>query len=170
LIAVTALFSDKMTLILTVVRHAQSAGKQSGQHDFDRVLTEDGMAWAQVLKNKLPAAIPPVDIIIASSAKRVRQTVQPLLEGFALAEGQCHFQNELYEATARDWLATLQPLIETQHHILLAGHNPVLSHLVSGWTCQVFDLHPGQAISLEFQSPNDLRLAGMGTILYNLHE
>ncbi len=159
-----------MTLIITVIRHAQSAGKQSGQHDFDRVLTEDGQRRVQALKNKLPITIPPVDIIIASAATRVRQTIQPLIPAWRLSDTQCLFETELYEASSGDWMHTLQPLTTTHHHILLGGHNPGLSHLVSRWTGQVFDLIPGQVIGLEFSDPNDILVSGKCKLIYNLHD
>jgi phosphohistidine phosphatase SixA len=120
--AIPALFSDKMTLTITVVRHAQSAGKQSGQHDFDRVLTEGGQRWVATLKKKLPDTVPPIDILIASAATRVKQTVQPLIPALGLSGTQCRFENELYEATSDDWIRTLQPLITTHH---LAYHHLV---------------------------------------------
>lgn len=159
-----------MTLTITVVRHAQSAGKQSGQHDFDRVLTEDGQRWVAVLKKKLPDTLPPIDILIASAATRVKQTVQPLMPALGLSDTQCLFENELYEAASGDWIRTLQPLITTHHHVLVAGHNPGLSHLVSRWSGQMFDLIPGQVVGLEFSDPHGVMSVGMARLIYNLHE
>lgn len=159
-----------MTLTITVVRHAQSAGKQSGQQDFDRVLTEGGQRWVATLKKKLPDTVPPIDILIASAATRVKQTVQPLIPALGLSDTKCRFENELYEATSGDWIRTLQPLITTHHHILLAGHNPGLSHLVSRWSGQIIDLIPGQVAGLEFSDPYDIMSVGMARLIYNIHE
>ena len=159
-----------MTLVITVIRHAQSAGKQSGQHDFDRVLTEDGQLRVLALKNKLPITIPAVDLIIASAATRVRQTIQPLISVLGLSDTQCHFKTELYEASSGDWIHTLQPLTTIHHHILLGGHNPGLSHLVSRWTGRVYDLIPGQVIGLEFSDLNDILAYGKCKLIYNLHD
>lgn len=83
---------------------------------------------------------------------------------------QCLFEPELYEATSGDWIRTLQPLTAKHHHILLGGHNPGLSDLVSGWTGRTFDLIPGQVVGLEFNDPQDIVASGKCKLIFDLHD
>ena len=46
-------FSSQMTKVLLILRHAQSAGKQSGQLDYDRSLTVEGEEIARALGKKI---------------------------------------------------------------------------------------------------------------------
>jgi len=68
-------FPDQMTKVIAVLRHAQSAGKQSGQRDYDRVLTPEGVASINKLGKKLSEQGWKPDFVLGSSATRVQQTV-----------------------------------------------------------------------------------------------
>ena len=68
-------FCNQMTRKLFVLRHAQSAGKQSRQRDYDRDLTAVGEAKAKALGKKIKKENINIDLILSSDAVRTQRTV-----------------------------------------------------------------------------------------------
>ena len=144
-------FFVSMTKIITVLRHAQSAGKQSGQHDYDRPLTPAGENSVRILGKNLSHLGFRPDLILSSSSNRTRQTAEILNEFLGLGTDKITFKKELYEGMTFDWQENIRGLSNGIQHVMLIGHNPWLSVLASGFTDNLIDLGACALASFEFE-------------------
>jgi phosphohistidine phosphatase len=71
--------------------------------------------------------------VVASTAARVRQTVEGLIEPVDW-RGEVHLSPRLYAAAPADILAVLQDVPDRVERVMVVGHNPGLEDLVRGLT------------------------------------
>ena len=134
-----------MSLSLYLVRHAQSADKQSGQSDHDRALTPYGMMQAEQLGKIFFRRQYFFDKIICSTARRTVQTWQQMAKHFQHIDLKNVFHESLlYEGTAIDYEDLVKSQESTLKHLLIVGHNPSISQ-VAHLFCRNIDenFHPG---------------------------
>ncbi len=117
--------------LLTLVRHAKSSWKNTGQSDHDRILNDrgerDSPEMATRLKNR--GCIP--DLILCSSAVRTQQTAQYLMDAFALHDGLLRVHRSLYLCSPQTILQEVAAVEAGVRHIMIVGHNPGLEQLSS---------------------------------------
>lgn len=157
-----------MTKVIAVLRHAQSAGKQSGQRDYDRALSSSGEVQARNLGKKLSGHLFQTDLILSSSAARTRQTVGLVNEFFRFPEDKILFKNELYEALMSDWMHHIHELPADLNHVTLVGHNPWLSMLASSFAGTVMDLLPCELAVFEFMKESWSEISDPGKPILNI--
>ena len=112
---------------LHLLRHAKSSWKDNVE-DHQRGLSRRGRLAARRVGAHLPAAVGRLDLVLASSALRTRQTLDLVLVRFA-ARPRILIEDELYLASAERLLERLRRLAEEDRNILLIGHNPGLREL-----------------------------------------
>jgi phosphohistidine phosphatase len=112
---------------LHLLRHAKSSRKQDVD-DHARRLSKRGRNEAGRVGKFLPAAVEPLDLVLASSAARTRETLDLALAGFA-ARPRVLVEDELYLAGAERLLTRLRRLAEDVQAVLVIGHNPGLHEL-----------------------------------------
>jgi phosphohistidine phosphatase len=78
-------------------------------------------------------------IILASPAKRVKQTVDGMLEKMTF-KGKVEYIDSLYLAEPAAYLATLQSIADKYERVLIVGHNPGLEGLLQILSGQVESL------------------------------
>ncbi len=142
-----------MSKIIFVLRHAQSAGKQGGQPDYDRVLTPFGEAAARMLGKKLSEGNFSPDLILASAAMRCRQTTALVNESLRISEQKILLEKDLYEGLMTHWMDHIHMIAEDAKSVLLVGHNPWLSMLASNFAGNMLELEPCELIG--FECPSD---------------
>ncbi len=119
---------------LTLLRHAKSGWDDPLLRDFDRPLNDRGRRAAVTIGKWLRSArrqgvMPDFDLVSASPAVRVRQTIDGVEDGLGSRLAP------LYDA--RIYLSSSATLVElvagfADHHVnaLLVGHNPGLEDLL----------------------------------------
>ena len=112
---------------LHLLRHAKSSWKDNVE-DHRRGLSRRGREAARRVGEHLPAAVGPLDLALASSALRTRQTLDLVLARFA-PRPRILIEDELYLASAERLLERLRRLAEEDRNVLLIGHNPGLREL-----------------------------------------
>lgn len=120
------------TLIL--MRHGAAVDAEDGD-DYGRALTAEGRKDVSRQAMRLVEASVP-DCIIASSALRTSETAL-LMASFLKQELTVLLKPSLYHASANDYLALIQQQSATLKKLLIIGHNPAISALVSLLTGQV---------------------------------
>lgn len=135
-----------MSKKIIVVRHAQTAGKQAGQRDYDRLLTPEGKAQARKIGLELVRNAVPPDILISSNAVRARQTTALINESTRVPASHVLLLDTLYEAETGTWMEHLQQLDNNLHTVVCIGHNPTLSCLASELARRPIDLAPGARV------------------------
>lgn len=114
---------------LGLLRHAKSEWDDTAQRDFDRGLNARGRKGARVIGRHIREHGPMWDLVLASPAVRVTET----LEGAQLP------QEPIYDQ--RLYLASYDTIIETieahagkgddeAHSVLIVGHNPGLQDVL----------------------------------------
>lgn len=116
-----------MTHTLVLLRHAK-AEPYGGLGDKQRALAPRGRNQASAFGDRLAAEAGPFDVAIVSGALRTRETYR-LLAGQSDQYPAPVISEDLYEATARRLLTTLQQLPEEAGSVIVVGHEPVMSTL-----------------------------------------
>lgn len=145
---------------LLVLRHAKSSWSQPGATDFQRPLNERGRAAASQMGNKLRAEQMQVDIILASTALRVRETLELLLPAWQHT-GPVVWEEQLYHASPQTLTQHLSALDSSWSSALVVGHNPGLSEFVSQLTGSAVEMPTTSIAVLECKAddwPSALRL------------
>lgn len=114
---------------LTILRHAKSSWDDPDLDDFDRPLNDRGRKAAQRMGRELRERGFHFDLVLASPAARVRDTLDNLQKAFELA-GPIRFEPSVYLAPPELLLQLVWGLPETTERPLLVGHNPGLQQLV----------------------------------------
>ncbi|RRD58514.1 histidine phosphatase family protein [Comamonadaceae bacterium OH2545_COT-014] len=120
-----------MDLILW--RHAEAHDPQPGQSDLDRALTPRGQRQAARMAQWLHRRLPADTRILASPARRTVQTVQALHALGRASHPRRPWQphEALAPGAAPAHVLTLAGWPESQHPVLLVGHQPTLGQTVA---------------------------------------
>ena len=116
---------------LFVLRHAKSSWHDSSLDDHDRPLAPRGRRAAEALADHMATIDPPPALVLCSTARRARETLEPVRERLS-AGIEVRFEEDLYGAPAPLLLARLRLVPEETPSVLLVGHNPGVEDLVRG--------------------------------------
>lgn len=121
-----------MTL-LTIVRHAKSSWGDSGLADFDRPLNNRGRDAARRVGEELKKRGFRFDLVIASPARRVRETLDRMEKGYG-EQLPVEFDDQVYGASEQALFDLVRRIPERAHAPMLIGHNPGLQELLLALT------------------------------------
>jgi phosphohistidine phosphatase len=111
-----------------VLRHAKSSWDDPQMGDHDRPLAGRGRrAGAAIAQHMRAAGLAP-ELVICSTARRTRETLE-LLEP-AVGAAETRLEEHVYGASATDLLELLRGMPEDVDSVLLIGHNPGVQQLV----------------------------------------
>jgi phosphohistidine phosphatase len=116
---------------LFVLRHAKSSWNNASMADHDRPLNARGRRAAELLAAHIGALDPPPALVLASTARRVRETIDPLLARLP-AGAEVLIEDDLYGAAAPDVVVRLRRVPDATPSVLVVAHNPGLEDLVRG--------------------------------------
>jgi phosphohistidine phosphatase len=115
---------------LMLLRHAKSDWTASGARDHERPLNPRGHETAPKMGAYMARHALVPDLVLASTATRVRQTVDHVLPAFEKAPKVVH-EARLYESKGEHLLAVLKETPRSVHSLLLVGHNPGMAELAA---------------------------------------
>ena len=118
---------------LTILRHAKSDWNDPHLEDFNRPLNDRGWKSARRIGRELEKRGTKFDLVIASPAARVRETIDGLTEKLPL-NVEIRFEPRMYAATQEMLLSIVRDIRENSHAPLLVGHNPGLQQLIVALT------------------------------------
>src|SRR5207247_10232212 len=113
--------------MLRLLRHAKASWKKEVD-DHERPLNRRGREAARRVGQALPATVGTLYLILCSSARRTRETMELVIAEFG-ARPRSVLEDELYEATKHELMSRLRRLPEDIGNVLLIGHNPGLHQL-----------------------------------------
>lgn len=114
---------------LTLLRHAKSGWDDPVARDFDRPLNMRGRRAARTVGWEMRAQGLRFDRAIASPARRVRETLSDISDGYG-SDLAPAFDERLYLASAEMLLELVQDTEEGVERLLLVGHNPGLEQIM----------------------------------------
>ena len=118
---------------LAILRHAKSSWDEPQVADFDRPLNERGQKAARRIGRELTKRGATFDMVLASPATRVRETLEAVQKEFEPDAAIC-FERDIYLADEGTLLEMVRGIPETVQAPLLIGHNPGLQELVLALT------------------------------------
>jgi phosphohistidine phosphatase len=113
---------------LTLLRHAKSDWTNKAASDFDRPLNARGHRGAQAIGRELARQGMAFDIVLASPAARVVETVDDVAKGYGRPLSPI-YDRRLYLASPAILLAIVRETDDAAERLLLVGHNPGLEAL-----------------------------------------
>lgn len=119
---------------LIVVRHAKSSWKEP-LPDLDRPLNGRGRRnapkMAARVRTHLEDAGRRADLLLASPARRARDTANVFAETLGVGNPQLRREDRLYQGSLQDILALIRELDADADTVFLFGHNPDFTALVN---------------------------------------
>ena len=113
---------------LLLLRHAKSSWDDPSADDHDRPLDARGRRAAVLIGAFLAEHAPAPDLVLCSSARRTRETLErlsPLLP----REPEVEIEGDLYLAGAGQLLERVARTPDSRSCVLLIGHNPGIEEL-----------------------------------------
>ncbi|HYP80614.1 MAG TPA: histidine phosphatase family protein [Steroidobacteraceae bacterium] len=111
-----------------LMRHAHAEWPGYSGEDFDRPLTPRGLADAAASARAMRAAGNIPDLLLASPARRTRQTAEVVAATLELPSSAVRFVDSLYNASVSTLARELQRA-SSAGLVLLVAHNPGISAL-----------------------------------------
>ncbi|MTI29835.1 SixA phosphatase family protein [Xanthovirga aplysinae] len=127
---------------LYLLRHAAAQEGIYKQQDLNRDLSQEGLNQLTILAKKLQLMDFHPDFILASNAKRCRDTASFLVENLGLSKATFLIKEEIYEASSSQLLQLVNLIPENHQKVLLVGHNPSISSLAEYITGDSFGVFP----------------------------
>lgn len=118
---------------LTILRHAKSSWNDPHLEGFNRPLNDRGWKSARRVGRELEKRGVKFDLVIASPAARVRETIDGLKEKLAL-NVEIRFEPRMYATSEEMLLTIVRDIPESSYMPLLVGHNPGLQQLIVALT------------------------------------
>jgi phosphohistidine phosphatase len=132
---------------ILLLRHAKSDWGTAGQADFERPLAKRGREDAPRMGEVLALFKVVPDKILASPAKRAKQTAELVAKGCGYRKS-IQWTDSFYGGSSDDLITALQHLPQTVERAMLVGHNPTMEETAAtlltgeqeGW---------GQAVAIQ---------------------
>ncbi len=129
---------------LVLMRHAKS-DYPDGVPDHERPLAPRGEREAALAGEWLRTNVPPIDAVLCSSAIRTRQTL-----AYTGVQARIAFLDELYGAAPGTMIGAINEIPDTNHTLLVVGHEPTVSHVTLGLAGPGSDSGAAEHVALKF--------------------
>ena len=116
-----------LTRRLFLLRHAKSSWDDPSLDDHDRPLAGRGRQASELLAEHLQRERITPSLVLCSSARRTRETLERVLPRPDAAE--VRVERELYGASAQDLLRRLREVPPDVDSVMLVGHRPAIQEL-----------------------------------------
>jgi phosphohistidine phosphatase len=116
---------------LLVIRHAKSSWDPAILNDFDRPLNERGKKDARAMARRLIQNKIPIDLFVASPAKRAKKTAVLFAQEFKKNEEDIFYIPGLYHAPAHVFIEVVKGLDNAYSHVAVFSHNPGITAFVN---------------------------------------
>lgn len=137
---------------LVLIRHAKSEESNAGTKDFDRSLNPRGFSDAPKMGLRLKELGETPQFVISSPAERARLTAQFVLEQVGFESDNIHWEEEVYEASARVLMNIVNGISEEYDTVWMFGHNPGFTYLAEYLTSEAFgNIHTCGVFAMTFE-------------------
>lgn len=113
------------------MRHAKSSWSEGSLKDFDRPLNERGMTDAPRMGRYLKELDIVPDQLICSPALRAKQTVFKVSKELGIENDKITWDEDLYFRGSISYIHALKRVNDQSSVVLIAGHYPMVSDVVS---------------------------------------
>jgi len=120
-----------MQRTLVMIRHAKSSWANPLQSDFDRPLNDRGEKEAPEMGEKLKSLHIIPDLIVASSAKRTRQTAKRIAKEVGYDIDNIKWEEKLYHCIPSVFEELVSGIGDKVKILFIVGHNPGITEFVN---------------------------------------
>jgi phosphohistidine phosphatase len=138
-----------MSKTVFLMRHGKSDWADPGCPDHDRPLNARGREAVPRIGQWFLKQGLPIDRIVSSTALRARSTATGIASELGYPLGEVVTEKCLYLAEPAAYLRVLSDMAHPHQTILVVGHNPGMSELVSQWTGELVDMPTAAVAQLE---------------------
>lgn len=121
----------RMKKELFLIRHAKSSWANPMQSDFDRPLNERGEQDAPMMGKRLKEKNIYPDLIIASAAKRTRQTAKRIAKAVGYDKEKIDLQERIYQCESEMYHKVISGIDNNITTAFVIGHNPGITGFVN---------------------------------------
>ena len=146
-------------LDLILLRHGQAEEPLLGLDDHARKLTVTGRDEAFLTAQGLSVRSLIPALIVCSDAQRTRETSEQVIRALGENAPPITFEPGLYHASRQGVTELLQHQLGDVRRVLVIGHNPTLSRLVSHLSGEPVQLDTAEAAHLTFDLEGSLGLS-----------
>ncbi len=114
-----------------MIRHAKSSWANPMQSDFERPLNDRGEHDAPIMGEKLKKLGIIPDLIIASSAKRTRQTAKRIAEEVGYEPDNIKWEEKLYHCISSVFDEVVYEISDKVKTVFIVAHNPGITGFVN---------------------------------------
>jgi phosphohistidine phosphatase len=116
---------------LVMIRHAKSSWANPLQSDFERPLNDRGKKDAPEMGEKLKKMGIIPDLIIASTAKRTKQTAKKIAEEIGYNPDDIRWEEKLYHCIPSVLEEVLYEVADRIKTVFIVAHNPGITDFVN---------------------------------------
>jgi phosphohistidine phosphatase len=135
---------------LLLMRHAKSSWRDHRLSDHDRPLNSRGMKAAPLMGELLSGLDISPDMILCSTAKRAKQTVEYLLQRLPF-EGEVIYSRMLYHAGDEIFSEELRKLPSGIETAMIVGHNPGMEYALENYCGEWHRMPTATIAQIEFE-------------------
>lgn len=122
-----------------LIRHAKSDWNNPNLTDYNRSLNKRGQYDAPFMGSKLAELNPSIDLIIASPAKRVVETIKFLTKEIGYDYDKIDFNKSIYNSSYLNLNEITNNIDNNINCVALVGHNPGLTNFSNYLTNNFID-------------------------------
>ena len=119
---------------ILLIRHAKSSWSNPMQSDFDRPLNERGEHDAPMMGKRLKEKEVYPDLIIASAARRTRQTAKRIAKVLDYEKEKIDLQERIYHCESDVYNKVISSIDNNVITAFVIGHNPGITGFVNSLT------------------------------------
>jgi phosphohistidine phosphatase len=127
---------------LLLIRHAKSSWDDHSIQDFDRPLNDRGKRDAPLMAEKLHSSGIPIDVIVASPAKRADKTAQAFAKKYGIGKDHLCHRIELYLAQVEQFYQVISAIDDRFNHAAIFSHNSGITEFANHLHVAVIDEIP----------------------------
>ena len=120
-----------MQRTLVLIRHAKSSWDNLTQSDFERPLNERGEHDAPMMGKRLKELGLEPDLIIASTAKRAKQTAKKIADAIAYDKDDIQWEEKLYHCIPAIFEEVIYGIKDKVKTVFIVAHNPGITQFVN---------------------------------------
>lgn len=120
-----------MQRTLVMIRHAKSSWANPLQSDFERPLNDRGVHDAPEMGQRLKNLGVTPDLIIASTAKRAKQTAKKIASALGYDDAKIQWEEKLYHCIASVFEEVIYEIDDSVKTVFIVAHNPGITTFVN---------------------------------------
>lgn len=127
-----------MERTLVMIRHAKSSWANPLQSDYERPLNERGEKDAPMMGERLRTKNIIPDVIVASTAKRAKQTAKKIAKAIGYDEDKIVWYEKLYHCIPAVFEEVIYEIADDVKTVFIVAHNPGISEFVNQLSDQFY--------------------------------